>query len=62
MVLMCLIVSVYSNTGGFLQANLAQPSMSVSYEQGEASPGNSGHSGGWYSGQYNTTGDTQYNK
>ena len=59
-------MSVYSNTGGFLQTNLAQPSMSVSYEQGEVSPGHSGqhsgqHSGPWYSGQYNS-GDPQYNK
>jgi len=52
--------SLYSNTGGFLQSNLAQPSMSVSYEQGEVSPGQTGHSGPWYSGQYNA-GDTQYN-
>ena len=59
--LYCCDVSVYSNTGGFLQSNLAQPSMSVSYEQGEVSPGHSGHSGPWYSGQYNA-GDTQYNK
>ena len=55
-------MTVYSNTGGFLPSNLAQPSMSVSYEQGEVSPGHTtGHSGPWYSGQYNA-GEPQYNK